>query len=161
MTTPEPRTGTDLVAECTLLGLRLAAALRHGDRTQVDQLLEEIPGGRMDVLALSLAAMVDPDLELSTTTGQVISGSRRPRLTGGPELLPREHGTRRGYRQHRDREEQPCPECTAAWAVARRPLACQVEYARLRSLNVSVLPAAELSRAVHVLSRPAHPEESP
>ena len=161
MTAAHPRSGTDLVAECTLLGLRLAAALRHGDRAQVNQLLEEVPGGRMDVLALSLAALVNPDLELSTTTGQVISGSRRPPLTGGPEPLPREHGTRRGYRQHRDREEQPCPDCTAAWAVARRPAACQVEYARLRSLHVSVLAAAELSRAVHVLSRPTPPEESP
>ena len=161
MTSAETRPATDLVADCTLLAARLAHTLRRPGctREDVQQVLAAAPEGRLDLVALVLAGWVDRDLEVSTT-GQVLAWNPPPQLPGGPPTLPREHGSRRGYRQHRAREEDPCAECSAAWAVSRRPAACQQEYARLRSVHVSVLPAAELSRAVHVLSRPSRPEES-
>jgi len=34
--------------------------------------------------------------------------------------LPREHGTPRGYNQHRRRGEPECPECHEAWNADRR-----------------------------------------
>lgn len=43
-----------------------------------------------------------------------------PRRERPDVRLPREHGTRRGYRQHRDEAEEPCDACLAANAAYHR-----------------------------------------
>lgn len=45
-----------------------------------------------------------------------MAGKGRP----GPDPLPREHGTTRGYDQHRHNDEDPCPPCALAESKARR-----------------------------------------
>jgi hypothetical protein len=41
----------------------------------------------------------------------------------GRRMLPVEHGTERGYQQHRVRHELPCPDCRRAHAEYRRRVA--------------------------------------
>lgn len=50
--------------------------------------------------------------------------------------LPREHGTKRGYDQHRRRGEEPCEECrqgTAEAARARRLTSGDADETKLRN----------------------------
>lgn len=42
------------------------------------------------------------------------------RKRGGRPALPREHGTERGYQQHRHRKEAACTECLDAHAQNNR-----------------------------------------
>lgn len=67
------------------------------------------------------------------------------RRTMGRPPLPREHGTMRGWHQHRNRSEQPCDACSAVRRAAKQP-----EQYRLRNkgrcapgLGWPLLPARE------------------
>lgn len=170
-----------LVHDCALLGARLAATIRDAalaesqadvaaSRAAVAGLLEQVPGGRLDVLAIALAAMVDAEAtpgQLLTWTSRLPTRHRRRRRprpsTGrapGRPRLPREHGTDRGYYQHtRTYGEPACPPCRAAHAVESRPAACRAEFARLVGSGVDPVTAAELSLPARVLSAP-HRSES-
>lgn len=170
--TPRPTAPADnaqLIEHCIHLGARLAATVRDGTRADVQALLAELPGPPLSregaALVVALAAMVDPD----TSPAQALEWSFRPPaerlaaqakaeraargpLLGGRPRLPREHGTDRGYGQHRYNGDEACAECTAAHAVAQRPKVCQQEYARLRAQGVPVLEAAEASKLRNLLA---------
>lgn len=66
----------------------------------------------------------------------------------GRPPLPREHGTVRGWNQHRYNREKPCDACTAVRRAARQP----GQYRQRNSgkcapgLGWPLLPAGEASR---------------
>lgn len=79
--------------------------------------------GRHAELALVLAAMVDPDASPAELlawqkAGPVQSRDAKPMQrtgVGGRPKAPREHGTDRGYFQHRNRKDWPaCEPCRIA-----------------------------------------------
>lgn len=154
----------ELMEACVHHAARLAAAVHDRSRTQIAGLLALTPAGRLDVLAIALAGMVDPD----QSVGDLLAWSRfrAPRRPGtrrivasavslGRRALPREHGTERGYKQHHHRREEACPDCLAAHSVEHRPQLCKDEFTRLRAEGVSIVRAAELSRLTVVLARHA------
>lgn len=67
-----------------------------------------------------------------------MAGPGRP----GPAPLPREHGTMRGYRQHRSRGEVKCPPCLLARAAEGRAqdAARAAELCRLRAIVARLRP---------------------
>lgn len=107
------------------LAAELVGTVRDYGPDDVAAVLARVPKGRHDALAVVLASMVDPDespanLLAWTTAGPVQSrdnGFIDPRDRWGrfSHPLPREHGTERGYQQHRSRGDMPaCDDCRAA-----------------------------------------------
>lgn len=150
----------DLMEACIDHALQLVATVRGGDGSPDDvrALLANVPDGRWDAVIIALAAMVDPDARPTELLAWVAhtpppapdaplppidAPPARPFAAKIGERLPREHGTPRGYWQHRDRQEDTCADCRAAYSVSRRPQACQDEYARLVAAGVPITEAAE------------------
>lgn len=92
--------------------LELIDAVRYGSATQVRDILTQVKDGRTDALAVVLAAMVDPE---QTPTGLLgwVDGIEEPTRMGRPPNT-REHGSERGYNQHRTRDEDACLLCRVA-----------------------------------------------
>lgn len=160
---PAPADPDQLMEACLHHAARLVGAVDAGSRTQVAGVLALTPGGRLDVLAIALASLIDPDQTLRELLA-IRDVRRRGRARGarrivasltGRRPLPREHGTERGYKQHHHRREEACPDCLAAHSVEHRPQLCKDEFTRLRAEGVSIVRAAELSRLTVVLARHA------
>ena len=104
------------------IAAELIGCVRDCGPDDVAAVLARVPDGRHDALAVVLAAMVDPDattreLLAWTTAGPVQSrGELPPRENwGGRPAAPREHGSEKGYQQHRHRRDMPaCQPCLAA-----------------------------------------------
>lgn len=105
------------------IAAELVGTVRDYGPEDVAAVLARVPDGRHDALAVILAAMVDPDARPSellawTDCGPVISrgeGIDPIRQVATPGRFPREHGTERGYQQHRHRKEMPaCELCRSA-----------------------------------------------
>lgn len=167
MIEPTPEAG-DLMEACIDHALQLVATVHgDGDAGNVAALLASCPQGRWDAVLVALAGMVDPDARVTdllawmtptpakpTTPAPLVTAARAPH----PNALPREHGTPRGWRQHYDRGETACEECTAARTVARRPAQCQQEYARLRAAGVPIGEALGRSTLANLLRDRSRPD---
>jgi len=118
---PERAAILDLAGELVPHAAQLVAAVRDEGPDVVQALLAATPGGRVDALAVILAGMVDPDRTVRSLLAWSLEGPvptvGHPPLLSGRE--PREHGTERGYRQHRTADDPACPPCTAAHTAAR------------------------------------------
>ena len=115
-----------LVDACVPLAAELVMTCRDEGPDAIADVLARVPDGRLDALAVVLAAMVDPDAHL----GDLLAWTdwQPPPPVGHP--LPREHGSERGYQQHRARKEPFCDPCrlahnavTAAASKRRRAVA--------------------------------------
>lgn len=107
-------TDEQLVDACVPIALNLVCVVRDEGPDAVEAALAEVPDGRLDALCVVLAAMVDED----RTAHELLAWTdwSPPRVIGQP--LPREHGTERGYQQHRARRDMPaCEPCKAAHRV--------------------------------------------
>lgn len=99
-----------LVDACVPLAAELACTVRDEGPDAVADVLARVPDGRYDALAVVLAAMVDPDACMTDLLAWT-DWTPPPRI-GHP--LPREHGSERGYQQHRARREPFCGPCRLA-----------------------------------------------
>jgi len=103
-----------LVDALVPLAAELVGTVRDYGPDDVTAVLARVPDGRYDALAVVLAAMVDPDA--SQTELLAWTDWSPPPVIGQP--LPREHGSERGYQQHRARRDMPaCEPCKAAHRV--------------------------------------------
>lgn len=156
MLTPVPPPVEVRLERTALSAARVVQAVHHGTRPDVLAALADVPAADRDVLLITLAAMVDPDRDvielLAWCSGD---GTEPPAPVRG---FPREHGTPRGYYQHRHLREDACAECRAAHAVEGRPQICRDEFARLRAEGVPVIEAAQRTRLRDVLA--AHQERA-
>lgn len=118
-TDPAPPEVLDLAAELVPVATRLVVAVRDEGPDAVKDVLATVPQGRVDALAVILAGMVDPDRTVRSLLAWSLEGPvptvGHPPLLSGRE--PREHGTQRGYRQHRRADEDPCDPCSSAHAA--------------------------------------------
>jgi hypothetical protein len=107
------------------IAAELIGVVRDYGPADVAAVLARVPDGRHDALAVVLAAMVDPDARpselLEWTKHPVQSRDTGPEPNKGKKKggksrrLPREHGTERGYQQHRSRFDLPaCTRCITA-----------------------------------------------
>lgn len=160
-TAPPDPPSADRLHETALAASRLVEAVHRGTRPAVVRALaaaRAAAGDDPDVLDITLAAMIDPDrdvyelLEWCSAAPEELPPRRQARR------YPREHGSPRGYWQHRDNGEPSCAECRAAHAVENRPQICRDEYARLRADGVGVIEAANRSKLRDVLA--AHQERA-
>lgn len=138
-----------------LAAYRLVHAVRTGTRRDVVRAAEAagIPADHPGyVLALTLAAMVDPDADVYDLLEWCSADPAELPPRAQARRYPREHGTPRGYYQHRDNGEPTCDDCRAAHAVEVRPQICRDEFARLRADGVSVIEAANRSKLRDVLA---------
>lgn len=153
--------------------LALARAARRRCPAEVAALLDpaNVPAGRIDLLALAAAGLVDVRQplgellawSLTPPAGRPARAPRRPPAPlpdgalppGGRPRAPREHGSETGWRQHRTDGTPPCDDCLAAHAVEQRPAICRAEFARLRAAGVSATTAAALSTLRGLLTRRA------
>jgi hypothetical protein len=134
-------TGAEALMEtCVHLGARLAGAVRAADHLEIRRLLTAVPGGRIDVLAIALAAMVNPEESPAT-------------LVDWADRRAPWHGSDHGWHRHHVNGTQPCPDCDAAHRILRRPRPCQAEWRRLVSAGVNPVTAAELTRPSVLLMR--------
>lgn len=107
--------------------VELVGVVRDYGPEDVAAALALVPDGKFDALCVVLAAMVDPDKTLRQLLGWLDTPvqsrvfepqSQRPR---GRPSHPREHGTERGYQQHKSRREMPpCEPCAHAHRVNNR-----------------------------------------
>lgn len=109
-------TGAEELAEDLVpIAAELVGTVRDYGPDDVLAVLSRVPGGRHDALAVVLAAMVDPDRtahELLAWTGGPVQSRDKPPVG---VALPREHGSERGYQQHRHRRDLPaCQPCLLA-----------------------------------------------
>jgi hypothetical protein len=154
-------TDPDRLHRTALAAGRLVDAVHRGTRPDVVRALaacRESAGGDPDVLAITLAAMVDPAADLADLLRWCSADPSELPPRRQARRLPREHGTPRGYWQHRDNGERTCAECRAAHAVENRPQVCRDEFARLCAAGVGVIEAANRSRLRDVLA--AHRERA-
>jgi hypothetical protein len=104
-----------LADELVPIAAELVGTVRDYGPDDVAAVLARVPQGRHDALAVVLAAMVDPDRtahELLAWTGGPVQSRDKPPVGVS---LPREHGTERGYQQHRHRGDLPaCGPCLVA-----------------------------------------------
>jgi hypothetical protein len=119
---------TDDTVSSTLIPLaaELIGVVRDYGPDDVAAVLARVPEGRHDALAVVLAAMVDPD----KTPSQLLAWTRKPVQSRDKKSPPprkpskrrgyaREHGSDRGYYQHRSRLDWPaCEPCLNAHADA-------------------------------------------
>lgn len=115
-------TGEQLVDDLVPIAAELVGTVRDYGPDDVAAVLARVPQGRHDALAVVLAAMVDPDrtaYELLAWTGGPVQSRDKPPVG---VALPREHGSERGYQQHRHRRDLPaCGPCLIAHRAAARP----------------------------------------
>jgi hypothetical protein len=138
---PETGDGAEALMEtCVLIGARLAGAVRAADRLEIRRLFGAVPGGRLDILAIALAAMVNPE---QSPAALVDWADRRAPW----------HGSDHGWHRHHIDGTAPCADCDAAHRVIRRPGACQTEWHRLVAAGVDPVTAAELTRPSVMLRR--------
>lgn len=145
----------DRLHETALAAYRLVEAVHRSTRPAVTHHFRAALAAAGDdpaVLALTLAAMVDPDRDLFELLEWCSAAPEEMPPRRQARRLPREHGTPRGYYQHRDSGEPTCADCRAAHSVERRPQICRDEYARLRAAGVPVVEAANRSRLREVLA---------
>ena len=92
------------------IATELIGCVRDFDPADSAAVLARVPDGQMGALAIVLAAMVDPD----ATPAELLAWTdwTPPARVGHP--LPREHGSERGYQQHRSRREPFCAPCRLA-----------------------------------------------
>jgi hypothetical protein len=132
-----------------LLGARIAATLRDSEEPdlwrEIDAMIKATPGVRLDLLIIALAAMVDVNKTPAQLVAWTHEGVRRARrqLAGGRRPNPREHGTERGYQQHRQYGEDQCGHCTIAHRVHLRPPECKDAFAQLVAAGVPMAEAAD------------------
>lgn len=161
--TGDPTADAVLMEDLLHHGARLAGTIRDHGPDAIAPLLDpaNVPGGRLDLLALALAGMVDPDRPVSELVAWSLPGApplrSRSRAGGarpgaGRPRLPREHGTERGWGQHRTHADPPCPDCRAAHKVTGRPRVCRDEFARLVAQGVAPTEAADLSTLTALLA---------
>lgn len=160
---------------------RVVAAVHDEDPAEVDALLDPgtVPGGDLLVLTKVLAAMVDPQ----RTTAELLAWTQpRPQPLTAPPVLPphpveetlpiarlapaagrprhpREHGTDKGYGQHRTHRDPMCEPCLIAHRVASRPRMCQEEFARLVAAGVPLHEAAARTTLARVLEQRTRPDD--
>lgn len=169
----------ELMHALVLHGARLAGAIRDVDPDTIHNLIhpDVVPGGRVDLLALALAAMVDPDrrpselvawslpenspalLTARERDAQRKRDARAARRETGPTLTsvgrppaPREHGTAKGWGQHRTHGDPVCEPCRIAHRVEVRPAICREEFARLVAAGVPLADAADATTLSKVLA---------
>ena len=102
------------------IAARLVATVRDYGPDDVVDVLRCVPAGRFDALAVILAGMVDPDATPADLLAWTEEGPVRSPLTVAAwqsHPLPREHGSERGYYQHRSRGEVQCAPCRRAHAL--------------------------------------------
>lgn len=107
---------SDLADALVPVAAELIGCVRDYDPADTAEILARVPDGRLDALAVVLAAMVDPD----RTPAELLAWTQvriPPRPQTG-KRLPREHGTLRGYRQHSP-DDPACAPCRAAHAEDR------------------------------------------
>jgi hypothetical protein len=141
-----------------LLAARLAGTVRDRNRDEIRELLADMPDGRWawELLAVTLAAMVDDSKKPSELLAWMDDPKvRRRRFGGGRHPYAREHGTERGYKQHRDKGEDACDDCLVAHRVHLRSPECQAEYRRLVDAGVAPAAAADATTAGKVAARAA------
>lgn len=157
----QPMSMAELVDACAHLGMRLSRALRDASPRQapdrIAALLAEVPEGRTDVLAVTLAAMLDTT---GRTPGELLAwtepATRAPRTPARPRAAC---GSPGGYGRHRRENTPVCTRCQVAQTVSTRPPRCRAEFARLVRAGVPVLAAAELTKPSNLLTR--RTEETP
>lgn len=150
-----PAADPDHLHATALTAHRLVHAVRTGTRHDVVRAAAAAGGTPDDpgyVLALTLAAMVDPEADVYDLLEWCSADPSELPAREQPRRYPREHGTPRGYYQHRDNGEVTCPDCRAAHAVEGRPQICRDEFARLRADGVPVIEAANRSKLRDVLA---------
>lgn len=103
----------DLADALVPIAAELVGTIRDYGPEDTAEILARVPDGRLDALAVVLAAMVDPD----RTPAELLAWTRvtvpaRPQR--GPRFA-REHGSLRGYRQH-TAADPACGPCRAAHA---------------------------------------------
>ena len=133
-----------LVRELVPLAAELIGTVRDYGPEDVAAVLARVPAARHDALAVVLAAMVDPDQTPAKLLAWIEAGPVQSRDkeyptrkgVGGRVAAPREHGTERGYQQHRHRREMPaCDAClTAHREHARAKAACATPVLDSRAL---------------------------
>lgn len=152
MLTPAIDTPAVRLERVALAAARFVQAVHHGTRAEVSRALAAVPAADRDVLDITLAAMVDPDRDVTELLAWCSADPDEMPPRRQSRRYPREHGTPRGYWQHRDYGDTACADCRAAHAVEQRPQICRDEYARLRAEGVSVIEAAQRSRMREVLA---------
>lgn len=133
----DPAGGEAVIAAAADLAVRLVAAVRapRPDRQHIAVLLADAPDGRTDVLALVLAAMVDPDRDPAE-------------LLAWTDRLWFPHGFDAGYVRHRRNGTAPCRDCRVAHSgLTRMPKTGRDEFVRLRLAGVDVDTALTLAAA--------------
>lgn len=119
--------GGRIVIETALVPIaaELVGTLRDYSLEDVDAVLARVPESDHAALAKVLAAMVDPDASVRDLLAWTKSGPVKSRdVDPGHKVLasiknshplPREHGSERGYQQHRSRDDMPaCEPCQVA-----------------------------------------------
>jgi hypothetical protein len=147
MTHPMVPAGTDIERKADLaeslvpVAARLVGSVRDDGPVDVAMILSGIPGDHLPALAVVLAAMVDPE----RTPGQLLAWTQPdyvPPKRTGRKPYPREHGTDRGYHQHRERDDMPaCDSCLTAHNAANEQRAERRIIARLDAERRSHLSA--------------------
>lgn len=179
---PPTEAAGDLMEDVVTVALRLVATVRDEGPAAVAGVLASLPddhgvfaptpGGIYGALAVACAAMVDTEAHptdlLAWITAQTEPVTTETKKRGRPikpvlaypegrtrrtrPRLPREHGTDRGYFQHRTAREEVCPDCRAAHRVKNRPEVCQQAYAELVAAGMSPARAADETTLPRVLA---------
>ena len=128
-------TGDALVDACVPLAAELVCVTRDEGPDAIADVLARVPDGRLDALAVVLAAMVDPDAHVAELLAWTDWQPPTRKTGGGRRPLPREHASERGYQQHRSHDDMPA--CDPCLAAHREAVAGWSETARERAQAVA------------------------